>query len=61
MRYLLSIDAFRGLEDGREATHGPVKIVGYELLETPRAAARKVPRVPLKAWFLGVRRRSMWN
>lgn len=41
MQYLLSIDAFRGLEDGREATHGPVKIVGYELLDSPRQAAKK--------------------
>lgn len=41
MKYLLSIDAFRGLEDGREATHGPIKIIGYELLDSPRQAAKK--------------------
>ncbi|CAJ1444639.1 unnamed protein product, partial [Effrenium voratum] len=41
MKYLLSIDAFRGLEDGREKTHGPVKIVGVELLDSPRKAAQK--------------------
>eukprot|EP00931_Biecheleriopsis_adriatica_P074692 TRINITY_DN4869_c0_g1_i1.p1 TRINITY_DN4869_c0_g1~~TRINITY_DN4869_c0_g1_i1.p1 ORF type:complete len:1392 (+),score=293.48 TRINITY_DN4869_c0_g1_i1:62-4177(+) len=41
MRYLLESDAFRGLEDGREATHGPVRIVGYQLLDTPRNAALK--------------------
>eukprot|EP00434_Breviolum_minutum_P026573 symbB.v1.2.023492.t2/scaffold2085.1/size181108/2 len=41
MKYLLSIDAFRGLEDGREATHGPIRIIGYELLDSPRQAAKK--------------------
>jgi len=41
MRYLMSADAFRGLEDGREATHGPVKIIGYELLDSTAEARRK--------------------
>lgn len=38
MEYLLAADAFRGLEDGREATHGPIKVIGYELLHSPGAA-----------------------
>ncbi|CAK9019755.1 unnamed protein product [Durusdinium trenchii] len=45
MRYLMHVDAFRGLEDGREATHGPIKIVGYELLDSPRMARKKATRL----------------
>ncbi|CAE7237141.1 unnamed protein product [Symbiodinium pilosum] len=44
MQYLLSADAFRGLEDGREATHGPIKIIGYELLDSAGVAAKRAKR-----------------
>jgi len=40
MEYLLAADAFRGLEDGREATHGPIKVIGYELLHSPAAVEK---------------------
>lgn len=42
IRYLLATDAFRGLEDGQESTHGPVHVVDFEILDSPRVAAAKL-------------------